>query len=1387
MQALQDLFNSTNGPRWTWKPGTETHWYFGPDANPCENHWQGVNCTLIGNKYHVRELDLTNYTLQGTIPNSIGNLDYLTSLVLRDNQLNGTVPQTVGDLAMAQVVVLSKNYLSGTVPPSIGTLDSLQVLELQVNNFNGTLPDSFFYLSELRVLSVSDCYLSGTLPDSIGNLASIQTLALSFNLFNGTIPDTIGQLNTLEWLLLSGNWFSGTIPSAVGDLKQLAGLFLSLNKLHGALPQSIGDMQLLGTLALYYNELSSTIPATFAQLSNLQSIVLAYNKLTGTVPEWLSMCTSLETVVLSHNQLHSALPASWSALSNLTDLQLGTNRIMGTVPQSYGNLTKLLQLRLGSNQLQGSIPVQILLLPSLQRLDLSGNHYNGSIPYQLQYSSNLVELMLSNNSIKGTIPAFLGNLTHLQYVQLDHNELTGSIPTTVSALRNLIQLTLDHNNLHGTLDNVFTVQHSSLAIVSVGQNTLSGTLPDIIFNLTALTNFVAASNCFTGPLPDNLCHARTLHSLVLDGFQSSKDCKRSALPGIVIKAYTVHKFAGGTVPACLFSLPSLNTLHLASNGIGGTLPSNVTISTSLVYLSLSHNLLVGTIPRAFQEQQWVELDLCYNRLRGSLLSTFAPAPATVTQSGLETALLQYWTAQQRAAQPLGGDSALEVAFGKIYTYGRANLLKQVDGRSTMLALNNNRLSGILPGVIMDRRHMSVLKGNMFDCKYDKSDLPHHDSTHRRRYTCGSSAFNIQFYSWLLAIILCVSVVLLVWRYRVTVERYIGVEYIYTYLNLWLNVFTGAVTYPQHAGLYKLDNLYSMNRLLNIVGYITLACLTFIVLLMTPMYLALAHSYSTHLHKYAWIVSAAYLSGIIPVMAEIFVLAVTMLIMLRGISSLNRFVSSIPQVQIDRVISLNVLALDVALMRRTKAMVYVCYLILNFVIVMGANVAFIYVAQNGTSAQLSFAQVWLSIFKVLWNNILATRLLRSVHIDVGRVLGNPDEFLETKYVTIQIYTALLNNILIPCIVVAVQSSQCFANLLRKESAIAATYVTENCEIYDAEAHMCMVTRLNLQQTQYTPPFAYSYQCTSSLITSYVPAFINVCIVTTFAIPIMYTAGQQWYRRATPGTMWYYFLQRAVPPLVRMSELDDVDEARLTQLLSMQLHANDSLSVTYFNVNRLVVMLVTQLAIMLTFGALFPPLAVAVGFTVASIVYVEKIKVGRFVTAMIQKENFKYVHIIELECQELGSVTLLLRKSVWLLMVVKSCFYALVMFDTLGDTVGLSKALWVLFVLPAMPLVLYCAQLLYYHVYPDTSQGGAADARGTNQLPPGRSESATVVSRMGDSTNDHVSQPVERPSTTVRGSIVSIQASRKMQAECPASAIELQEMGGEPATVSALHTV
>ena len=232
-QALQDLYNATNGPGWA----TETDGFIGDEWDfdgVVNSNWYGVTVT----NGHVTELDLEFNELVGTIPTSIGDLVHLTLLNLGTNELTGSVPNEIGSLIGLQTLDFSNNELSGFLPISLGDLSNLETFLLYLNEFSGTIPIELGNIQNLCSIYINNNNLIGSIPKELGNLLFIESLSLNGNNLSGEIPLELGNLPSLMILDLGNNNLLGSIPVGFGNFSPEY-LNLKNNFLSGEIPEEI--------------------------------------------------------------------------------------------------------------------------------------------------------------------------------------------------------------------------------------------------------------------------------------------------------------------------------------------------------------------------------------------------------------------------------------------------------------------------------------------------------------------------------------------------------------------------------------------------------------------------------------------------------------------------------------------------------------------------------------------------------------------------------------------------------------------------------------------------------------------------------------------------------------------------------------------------------------------------------------------------------------------------------------------------------------------------------------------------------------------------------------------------------------------------------------------
>mmetsp|Transcript_9510 Transcript_9510/g.21053 ORF Transcript_9510/g.21053 Transcript_9510/m.21053 type:complete len:163 (+) Transcript_9510:3-491(+) len=88
--------------------------------------------------------------------------------------------------------------------------------------------------------------------------------------------------------------------------------------------------------------------------------------------------------------------------------------------------------------------------------------------------------------------------------------------------------------------------------------------------------------------------------------------------------------------------------------------------------------------------------------------------------------------------------------------------------------------------------------------------------------------------------------------------------------------------------------------------------------------------------------------------------------------------------------------------------------------------------------------------------------------------------------------------------------------------------------------------------------------------------------------------------------------------------------------------------------------------------------------------ERYTLGRFLRTAYEQRLFRYIQIVEDESAAAGGIAAL-SQAKWMLMVVCALFFALLLFDTLGDNFD-QHSYWILIVVPLLPACIYACQLL-----------------------------------------------------------------------------------------------
>ncbi|XP_058111174.1 putative receptor-like protein kinase At3g47110 [Magnolia sinica] len=499
-------------------------------------------------------------------------------------------------------------------------------------NWQGVTCGGHRHPQRVTALNLTGHNLVGPISPFIGNLTFLRIINLSANNFHDTIPEEIGRLFRLRYLNLNNNTFSGEIPANLTHCSDLQVLHLYGNQLAGRIPTELGSLTKLTRLALGNNNLTGSIPPSLGNLSSLTFLFLSINSLEGRIPGEFSRLVSLKLLAIASNKLSGRIPPSLYNLSSIKYLDVGDNRLHGNLPPNLGlTLPNLRRLYAASNQFTGPIPVSLSNASGLVDIELCKNSFSGSVPLNFGSLKGLSRLRLWGNELgigKASDLSFLislNNCSSLRVLQLGINNLSGALPDSMANLSTqLTWLTLGNNRIFGSIPS--GIQNLiGLTVLRMRYNFLTGTIPIGVGKLNKLEKLVLTGNELSGHIPSSLGNISRLYQLSLDGNKLTGRVPSSLGNCTYMQfIYLGNNNLSGSLPKQLFSFPSLIELQLKNNSFTGNLPVEVGYLKTLSFLYVSNNDLSGEIPVSLGNC----LSLEYLRLDGNFFQ--GPIPSTFT-------------------------------------------------------------------------------------------------------------------------------------------------------------------------------------------------------------------------------------------------------------------------------------------------------------------------------------------------------------------------------------------------------------------------------------------------------------------------------------------------------------------------------------------------------------------------------------------------------------------------------------------------------------------------------------------------------------------------------------------------------------------------------------
>ncbi|CAG7900019.1 hypothetical protein HID58_031061 [Brassica napus] len=276
-----------------------------------------------------------------------------------------------------------------------------------------------------------------------------------------------------------------------------------------------------------------------------------------------------------------------------------------------------------SDDLQTLLNIKSSLLTSnpgaLDSWKLNSNHCSFT-GVTCDSTNSVTEINLSHQTLSGTFPFHsLSDLKNLQKLSLGFNSLSGTIPTDMNNCTNLTYLDLGNNFFSGSFPDFSSL--SQLQYLYLNNSAFSGVFPwESLRNATKLVVLSLGDNPFnTTQFPEEVVTLRSLSWLYLSNCSITGNIPPAIgdlteLQNLEISDSTLT----GEIPPEIVKLTKLRQLEVYNNSLTGKLPLGFGSLTNLTLLDASTNYLEGDLSELRTLINLVSLQLFENRFSGEI-------------------------------------------------------------------------------------------------------------------------------------------------------------------------------------------------------------------------------------------------------------------------------------------------------------------------------------------------------------------------------------------------------------------------------------------------------------------------------------------------------------------------------------------------------------------------------------------------------------------------------------------------------------------------------------------------------------------------------------------------------------------------------------------------
>uniref|UniRef100_A0A2N9ENA2 non-specific serine/threonine protein kinase n=1 Tax=Fagus sylvatica TaxID=28930 RepID=A0A2N9ENA2_FAGSY len=222
-------------------------------------------------------------------------------------------------------------------------------------------------------------------------------------------------------------------------------------------------------------------------------------------------------------------------------------------------------------------------------------------------AGSVIGINLSHSSLSGSLQNFtFSSFLNLEHVDLSKNSLFGTIPPQISDLSKLMFLNLSINQFSGKFPPEIGLL-KNLNVLALDSNSLEGPIPPSLGNLSNLGYLYLCDNLLSGSIPLEIGNLTNLVELyIFNNSLTGLPAEIGNLKSLKTLILRRNNFTG-SIPTSLWELGNLTIIDLSQNKFSGSIPKEIGHLKSLVVLQLSENQLNGSLPTSIGNLSQLEV------------------------------------------------------------------------------------------------------------------------------------------------------------------------------------------------------------------------------------------------------------------------------------------------------------------------------------------------------------------------------------------------------------------------------------------------------------------------------------------------------------------------------------------------------------------------------------------------------------------------------------------------------------------------------------------------------------------------------------------------------------------------------------------------------------